>query len=290
MYDRILRTLKGKCLTLITAALVAAAPLPSHAQDLAQSPAQNGANPASFSFCYQNIELYPNYTGTMNTVPEKDPGILVELVQLAASDARLDVTFERYPWKRCLALMKLGRVDSVIASFRPERQEALVYPMLNNHPDDNRMIVQNGYYLYQKKEKPSFWDGKNFTDPAAVIGAPLGYSITAAMRDRGLNVVEAGTTEGLLHMLLYDRLQAVAAPGAAADTLLRQNPSEYASVIKVAAPLKVNHYFIAFSHQFFEKHPNAATRLWEASPKVHATHFDQLQAKYALPGGAAATP
>jgi len=254
----------------------------SHAQD------QASAKP--LSFCYQDIELYPNYTGASEAVPEKDPGILVELVQLVAADAGLDVTFARYPWKRCLALMKLGRIDSVIASFRPERQESMVYPMLDGKPDNRRMIVLNGYYLYQKRGKPSYWDGRQILEPNIVIGAPLGYSITAALKDQGLNIVEAGTTEGLMHMLAYDRLQAVAAPGAAADTLLRQNASDYGGIIKVSDPLKVNHYFIAFSHQFFDKNPSAADQLWQASPMVHATHFERLQTKYALPTGAAANP
>ncbi len=284
MRNRTRRTLTACGLTL--AAILAGIAAPSaFASDAAErSPSR------TFSFCYQDIELYPNYTGATKAVPEKDPGILVELVQLAAANAHLDVTFARYPWKRCLSLMKLGRIDSVIASFRAERKEALVYPMAGDQPDDARMIVQNGYYLYQKRADAPYWNGQKFVDPAVVIGAPLGYSITAAMKDQGLNVVEAGTTEGLLHMLAFDRLQAVAAPGAAADTLLRQNPAEYQTIVKLEAPLKMNHYFIAFSHQFFNQNPTAAAQVWQASPKVHADHFERLQAKYALPAGKAANP
>ncbi len=284
MCIRFLRTLTACGLT-VAAVLASLAGTSARATDAA---AQNPSR--AFSFCYQDIELYPNYTGATKAVPEKDPGILVELVQLAAADVQLEVTFARYPWKRCLSLMKLGRIDSVIASFRPERRDALVFPMAGDQPDDTRMIVQNGYYLYQKRADVPYWNGHKFVDPAVVIGAPLGYSITAAMKDQGLNVVEAGTTEGLLHMLAFDRLQAVAAPGAAADTLLRQNPAEYEAIVKLEAPLKMNHYFIAFSHQFFNRNPAAAAQVWQASPKVHAGHFERLQAKYALPSGKAANP
>lgn len=251
---------------------------------------ESGNTPRNFSFCYQDVELYPNYTGVGTEAPLTNPGVNVELVQLAAQASDMTVSFVRYPWKRCLALLKLGRIDSVIASYRKERLDSLVYPMTNNQPDASRLITLSGYYLYQRRGTSALWDGQAFVDTNAIIGAPLGYSITAALREQGLNIVETGTTESLLHMLLYGRLQAVAAPGAAANTLLRQNAEEFSAIEKVEAPIRINHYFIAFSHAFFDKYRDAANKIWQASPNVYRENMARLQMKYSQPASGNSQP
>lgn len=234
-----------------------------------------------FTFCYQDIELYPNYTGNSARVPERDPGLIIELVQKASASVGLTPTFVRFPWKRCLALLKLGRVDSVVASYRKERADAAAYPMIAGEPDDEKFLTISGYYLYQLRGTVDHWDGHMFSSPDIIIGAPLGYSITAELKEKHPNIVETGTAESLFQMLQYSRIDAVAAPGVAADAILHRQSNSYAAIRKIEVPLKMNHYFLVFSHQFYKENTDTVVAVWHASPNVHKSEIAQLQQKYA---------
>jgi len=236
-----------------------------------------------FTFCYQDIELYPNYTGNSALVPEHDPGLIIELVQKASASVGLTPTFVRFPWKRCLALLKLGRVDSVVASYRKERTDVAMYPMVAGGPDNEKFLTISGYYLYQLQGTVDHWDGHMFSSPDIIIGAPLGYSITAELKEKRRNIVETGTAEGLFQMLQYGRIDAVAAPGVAADALLQRRSDTYSTIRKIEVPLKINHYFLVFSHQFYKENTSTVTAIWHASPNVHKSEISQLQKKYTAP-------
>lgn len=237
-----------------------------------------------FVFCYQDIELFPNYTGPSADVPEDDRGVVVELVELTAQRAGLKPTFVRHPWNRCLSLMRQGLVDSVVASYREERLPSVVYPLKDGEPDITKLITFSGYYLYQRAGSPDQWDGTRFTSGELIIGAPLGYSITTELKNQGHEIVTASSTKGLLQMLAHGRLGAVAAPGAAADNLIRSTPELFSDIRKVAAPLKINPYFIVFSHAFHAAHPDKVNRVWDQSLEMYRTHFATLQIKYAAIG------
>lgn len=237
-----------------------------------------------FVFCYQDIELFPNYTGPSADVPEENRGVVVELVERTALQAGLKPVFVRYPWNRCLSLMRQGLVDSVVASYQEERLPSVVYPLSGGEPDITKLITFSGYYLYQRAGNPDQWDGTRFTSADLIIGAPLGYSITTELKNQGHEIVTASNTKGLLQMLAHGRLGAVAAPGAAADNLIRSNPDIFGEIRKVAAPLKINPYFIVFSHAFHAAYPDRVSRVWNLSLEMYRTHFATLQIKYAAIG------
>lgn len=247
---------------------------------MAQDPSPN----QPFVFCYQDIELFPNYTGASSDVPETNRGVVVELVERAAAQGGLKPVFVRYPWNRCLSLMRQGLVDSVVASYRQERLSSAVYPTADGKPDITKLITFSGYYLYQKVGQPDYWNGSAFTSDDLVIGSPLGYSITNELKEQGRPVLTSSTVTGLLQMLAHGRLAAIAAPGAAANSVIHSNPDIYAGIKKVDAPLKINPYFIVFSHQFRDAHQGKVQGVWDASLKVYQNHFARLQLKYAKIG------
>lgn len=266
----------------VAALIILAATLGSRciAQDL------NPTQP--FVFCYQDIELFPNYTGPSSDVPETNRGVVVELVEQAAAQAGLKPAFVRYPWNRCLSLMRQGRVDSVVASYRHERLTSAVYPTVSGKPDVSKLITFSGYYLYQTAGQPDYWDGNAFISDDLVVGTPLGYSITNELKEQGRPVLTSATVTGLLQMLAHGRLEAVAAPGAAADNLILSNADLYAGIKKVDAPLKINPYFIVFSHQFQHSHPDKVQIVWDVSLKTYQDHFSRLRLKYAKIGSSLA--
>jgi polar amino acid transport system substrate-binding protein len=238
------------------------------------------ADGPSFVFCYQASEMYPNYTGDGASVPTSKPGIVVELLQEVTNRAGLNLRLVRYPWKRCMALMKAGRVDSIIASYRKERLGAVVYPMKDGVLDKRMRVASYGYFLYQKSDQPNYWDGEKFSDPTITIGAPLGFSITAVLKEKGLNIVEAGATTGLVEMLHHGRIQAFAGPGTVSDALIRNNRARYKDIIRVDAPLKVNPYFVVFSHQFYDARRRKAEEIWQYSSEITQEYHDEIAQKY----------
>lgn len=246
--------------------------------------AQDQSPTLPFVFCYQDIELFPNYTGPSADVPETNRGVVIDLVELAAAYAGLKPVFVRYPWNRCLSLMRQGRVDSTVASYIQERLTSVVYPVVSGRPDVTKLITFAGYYLYQRAGQPDLWDGKTFTSDDLVMGTPLGYSITNNLKEQGRPVLTSSTITGLFQMLAHGRLEAVAAPGAAADSLISSNPDAYVDIKRVEAPLKINPYFIVFSHQFRDAHPDIVQNVWDASLKVYQAHFARLRLKYAKIG------
>lgn len=272
--ERIIRIVgcsrRSVCLAFLAGLLLAH---PATAQQETERP-QGG-----FVFCYQDTELFPNYMGAGTAVPETRPGVNIELVDLVGEQVDVPVHYVRYSWNRCLALMTAGRVDSVIASYTDDRAEIAVYPMAGTVPDAERRLTTSGYYLYHRKDSQQ-WDGERFADPDITIAAPLGYSIVRDLNRLNMAVVEASTTEGLLNLLIYSRIDAVAAPGSTADAIRRNDVTKYASIVKDPAPLRQSPYFIVFSKQFAETNPALVERVWAAVPNVRRTYRASLLEAY----------
>lgn len=231
-------------------------------------------------FCYQDTELYPAYLGNGRDVPSDKPGVDIELYQKIAAQAGAKVTFIRYSWNRCLALLSAGRIDSVISSFRPERAEIAKFPMSGDVPDPEKRITTSGYFLYHLDRGMTYWDGKRLLDPSISIGAPMGYSIVADLRKWNANVTEAGTTKGLLNLLRYGRFDAIAAPGNMTDAIIRREITLFSEIVRDPEPLKQNPYFIVFSARFTENNPSLVERIWQYTETVREEFREQILLKY----------
>lgn len=237
-------------------------------------------NQQTIRFCYQDTELYPAYLGNGNKVPSDKPGVDIELYQKIAEQAGANVTFVRYSWNRCLALLSAGRIDSIISSYRPDRAQMAVFPMQGDEPDDTKKITTSGYFLYHLNKNVTYWDGKKLLDPSISIGAPMGYSIVADLRDWKANVTEAGTTKGLLNLLRYGRFDAIAAPANMTDAIIRREITLFSEIVRDPIPLKQNAYFIVFSTAFAQNNPSLVERVWQYTETVRKQHREQILLKY----------
>lgn len=230
-------------------------------------------------FCYQDIELFPNYVGDSPEKPADKPGVNIEMLELVAARVGLSITFMRYSWNRCLALLKAGRADSVIASYNEARAAIAAYPIKDGTLNTEQRITTSGYYLYHQNATP-LWDGQRFLKSDIVIAAPRGYSIVADLRAKNIEVVEASTAENLLALLQFNRVDAVAAPGRATDAVIRREITRYVSVIKDPAPLKESPYFIVFSHAFYARNREIVEAVWQASEAIRQSDLRALTEKY----------
>lgn len=268
----------GQILPTLGIAIAAFITLPNSWTSLAakESPA------ATIKFCYQDKELFPNYMGETNTKLANKPGINIELVDQIALNLNLNVLYVRYSWNRCLALLKAGRVDSLIASYNEDRAEYAVYPLRGEGLDIEKRINTLGYYMYHTAGSPA-WNGKTLTDPNAVIAAPLGYSVAKVLRDIGINLVETGSPEDILKLLLHKRVDAIALPGTTADALIRADITRYTDIEKDPIPITERPYFVVFSQKFSNLNPELTKAIWQQTSSVRATYRQQLIDKYYYP-------
>lgn len=234
----------------------------------------------SFVFCYEDIELYPNFVGSGSKVPTVAPGVSIDLMKLIGDKVGLDVKFVRFPWKRCLVLLEIGRVNGVIASYSKNRLAFGKFPMAFGIPDKSRRISTAGYYLYQLEGQPPLWDGESFAQTEGLIGAPLGYSIVDTLRGQGVKVIEAGNAIGLLYMLKRGRVSAVAAPGQATDAVIKRAPEYFSGITRSNKPLQVKPYYIMLSNQFVKKSPQKAEEIWSATKLLRESVSDQIIQQY----------
>jgi len=238
--------------------------------------------PAAMTFCYQDKELFPNYMGETNAKLVSNPGINIELVDQIASELNLNVRYVRYSWNRCLALLKVGRVDSLIASYNKDRAKIGVFPMAGDSPDAAKRINTLGYYMYHMTNSP-VWDGQGLVDNKTVVAAPLGYSVVKALRGLGIDVIETGSPEDVLKLLRYKRVDAIAAPGTTADALIRADITKYSDIKKDPIPITKRPYFIVFSQKFSGQYPELTKAIWQQTEVVRIASRQQLVYKYYNP-------
>jgi len=229
---------------------------------------------------YEDKAQPPYYLGDSADIDAAAPGVSVELLREAAAAAGIEIQFVRMPWPRCLKSLQRGEVDAIFnSSFKEERLEAGVYPMVGGKPDPARRITTLTYALYRLKGGPVTWDGKvigGLGDGA--VGAQAGYSIVEDLTRMGVRVEETGDTLTNFKKLASGRIPAVAQHEVNGDSLLAGG--QFPAVQKVAPPLVTKDYFVMFSHQFHDSKRELAERLWAKLAEVRDRRSAALYAKY----------
>lgn len=217
-------------------------------------------------FAYENKEVFPYFMGDTNEVLSQMPGTSVEVLQKVAKDLDLNIKFVRYPWKRCLSLLKKGKVHAVFdASFNLERSEFASYPTLDGSSKLNsqQRIARLSYVFYKNIENSFSWDGKKTTLlKDKKIGAVLGYSIVSDLKKLNLPVKEFKTGEKALSVLQLNQISAYADLKPKIDYLLLNKKKEFNKIEQVGPPLKVKDYYLIFSKVFHTKNQKLASEIW----------------------------
>lgn len=218
--------------------------------------------PASLKFCHEDVDVYP-------WVLKDRPGL--NIVHLKAVEQKLGVKIETFPlpWKRCQEDMREGKVDGIFhASFKTERLEIGVYPMVGDKPDAARAMMHDGYSLYRLKGNATQWDGKKITTSGA-IGAQPGYSIVDQLKQLGVKVDEGTkTADDNMKKLLLGRVEAVALQTLEGDNSIRTNPEFAAKIEKLTPPLVDKPFFLMLSKQFVAKYGDFSKDLWKTLGEV----------------------
>ena len=228
---------------------------------------------------FEDKSLPPYYTGTSDVVDPVTPGVSVELLQEAAKAAGIEIKFVRMPWVRCLKSLQRGDVDVIFnSSFKEDRLEIGVYPMVGDKADSTRRIATISYALYRLKGSGVAFTGTSITGLGdGPVGASTGYSIIEDLGRLGVKTEEAADTMANFKKLASKRIPAVAAQDVQAAPLL----GEFPTIEKVMPLLVSKDYFVMASHQFYNSRRDVAERLWAKIAEVRETRSAAIYAKYA---------
>ncbi len=241
---------------------------------LSVSAAEISVKPASeLTFCYEDKSLPPYYLGNDSQIPKQQPGASIEhLHRLAAAVPNLTLRLTRLPWKRCLAALKTGQVDAIIASYQPEREALGQYPMRGKIPDPSRGFGEHQTCLVSRKDAHWRWDGERFSGvDELIIARPLGYAPlkSKVQQKMTMHYTLSGTMD--LDLLEKGRIHAVTTlcqiagqPTAAAKSMTARG------LTVLQPPLYRSTGYLVFSHQFYQQHPDLATALWQQLAKDKA--------------------
>ncbi len=248
-----------------------------HARNKEQTLHQN----IILSIGLQDNDGFPLVMGKGENIGEP-PGIGVDIMLRVALDLGLTLNIKRMPNKRVHGYLQSGFFDgSGFYSFKKERLKEGRFPMKDGKLDKDKRIDVISYYFYGLKDSAVSWDGKNITD-AYLVGANMGYSIVGDLKARGITVNEAKSTRQNLDMLLKGRIQAYAAQDKTIDPMIASH-KKYKHIIKIGPPIKTKEYYFVFSHQYYDKNPEMALKIWDRIEIVRDSVINFYKEKRILP-------
>ncbi|OHD23427.1 MAG: hypothetical protein A2Y34_09225 [Spirochaetes bacterium GWC1_27_15] len=198
-------------------------------------------------------------------------GIDFELLNLIAKKLNIQIEYKKYPWKRCLDLLKENSVDGLLnASFKIERLENGVYPIQSDgkNPDETKSFHTGGYSLYKLKGAKLEWDGKTIKNVEGKIGAQLGFSIIDFLKNANIEVDDSSKTINTnIEKLLKNRICGAALPTTSTDFIISKTEN-YNQIEKISPPLQSKPYYFMLSYSFFKRYPDISKEIWEQAKKL----------------------
>lgn len=252
----------------------------SFALALSAVPAATAAAPAAFpgrptlTFVYEVRANPPRYLGEGTFIDWDRPGLSLELLKQVGETLRINLSFKRVPWKRGLLMVQTGEADGIFhASFKQDRERIGVYPKTaDGMPDPSRAIFTQSYALHVMAGSPVTWDGTAIGGLGdGAVGATDGYSIVSDLERMGVRVETAKIQELNLSKLVQGRIAAYAELENMAAAAIRQQPDAFADVVMLQPPLVSKPYYLLLSHQFVDRDPELARKVWDAIVTVNGS-------------------
>ncbi len=224
---------------------------------------------ADITFACESKQDFPAVMGEGNAPLATNPGLAIEAAMQVCDKIGVTYKIKRMPWKRCLASLESGSVNSIFtASFKEKRLQYGKYPEKDGKVDPTRRFSDKSYSLYVLKGSDVSYDGSAFANVKKRIGAPAGYSIVDDLKKKGIKVDESPSTEQDLKKLILGRLDGVAALMMTGDYYLLINKEFGEKVVKISPPIIEKPYYFMFSHQFLAKNADLAEKFWDTLAEV----------------------
>ncbi len=234
-----------------------------------------------FIFAYESEEVFPYFMGK-KTIQKPNPGATIEMIDLLAGRLNLDVTYVRVSLKRSFLALQTGKVDGLVASYKPSRAEYGKFPTTNGQVAPDKSLDESRYHLYVISGSPVTWDPNTSSISGAVnaVGAPFGYSIVALLKQLQVRVDEYGNTRENLIKLTAGRIDGAALLEFDADRRLYHEKKTFSKVVKLQPPLSVKPYYLMLSSYFLKTYPDLANRIWDTCGELRLTHREKIMDNY----------
>lgn len=217
--------------------------------------------------CYELGGL-PPYTHSPDDMPAEQPGLIIELVQQAAYQAKLRLDLHQQPWKRCVHEVQQGDSDGLfIAVWQADRDAWGRYPgrdpQRHSPVDANQRLWRVEYPIIVRPGGALQWDGQHFSGVRHGVGAPLGYATSQRLRELGVLASESLTQAAALRLVAAGRLDGYVLEREIALELIERLQLQE-QLIFLPQPLLVTDWYLPLSHQFYTTHPALAEGFWRA--------------------------
>ncbi len=228
-------------------------------------------------FCYEDKAFPPVFLGEGITVPQSQAGALIDFLRFAdnANDA-YHFEFVRKPWQRCQSALKQGKVDAIVASYRPSRKSVAVYPTKNGDIDESRALSRLGSCFVESltSARPLNYNGENVTAAEQyTVAIPRGYGTKALVTNLGMKVFEADS-QAQAHQLAKNQRVNLALALCQINDYSLVKP-EYALVgLRFIKPVfHTTSGYLVWSHAFYKKQNALAEQVWQDVTTLDPVRF-----------------
>ncbi|WP_284383508.1 hypothetical protein [Litoribrevibacter albus] len=222
--------------------------------------------------CYENLDYVPFMMGE-EEVPDYKPGVLIDLIRTAAPDQPFD--FQRKPWKRCIKLLKDGKMDGMFATiWLKERDQWGQFPPATKQfgvPAEQRYRLWHvQYQIFINRASLLKWDGHQFSGFRGIgLSAPPGYVAKIKLEELGVLASGSYTASEGFKLVALDRLEGYVVEKLIGLQTIYRIPTELRNRISyIKEPLFNADWHLVFSHQFMSDHAEIAQGVWDGLADV----------------------
>lgn len=231
--------------------------------------------PKMINTCIIDTELFPLWRKPGEEAKE-DPGLNIELYNIILNKLKLQATWIRAPFSRCLILLQNGEVDVVNAvSYQKAREKYGRYPFRNDKVDIQKRLKFDSYHAFVHVTDEAQWLNGDFIQLAnKPVAIETGASVKSLLNKLNIQVLELPHPAHAFGMLEKQRVAAVITNS--------NNGNKYGSALVKKLPESVQDkaYYLMISNQFYDAHSELAERIWMESKKLHISTYQRTVGKY----------
>ena len=239
--------------------------------------------PSALRLCYQ-LQDHPPFTLPANNAQAPGPGILLELIQAAATQAGLTIDWQRQPWKRCILALQKGDVDGIFPTiWQAERDTWGQFP--GRDPQAGQP-VQRQYRLWQvdypiatRRDTRLSWDGQRFANLKYGLSSPLGYLPHQRLAELGALASVSLQPDKALQLVASGRLDGFVIERNISLALIAELQLQEQLQL-LPQPLLQADWHLPLSHTFYQRHPQLAMRFWQALGQQREAREAELRQRY----------
>jgi len=230
----------------------------------------------TLKIAYANVESFPYFLQRSEDIPN-NPGVSVEIVQMACMELGVTVVLTRQPGKRVLRSLETQSIDGAfLFSFKKERAQSAAYPLINGKANTLFKMDTISYHFYTLKGSGVTWDGQHLKG-ANLVGVNLGYAVISDIKGMSIPVVEVSSTIESLNILLNRRVPVVAAQ----EYPFERNWGQHKDLIEKLLPaIRTKDYFFIFNYPFYKANHKFTEQFWRKIKEVSQREYPRLIEKY----------